>query len=118
MNLWVLTQLQKRQQINYKDGKIDGLWVFWHKNGQKLYEVNYKDGKKVGLQAGWHANGQKEMEGNYKDGKVMTLVAWKINGDKCPHTNVVNGNGVVVSYFNDGTEDFRATLKDGVQVFD
>ena len=67
----------------------------------------------VDLQTSWDPNGQKRKEGNYKDGKVMTLVAWKINGDKCPHTNVVNGNGVVVTYFPDGMEWYRDTFKDG-----
>ncbi|MDA0724394.1 MAG: hypothetical protein O3B25_09025 [Verrucomicrobia bacterium] len=34
----------------------------------------------------------------------MTSVVWKPNGEKCPHTNVVNGNGVRVWYRDDGGE--------------
>jgi len=46
----------------------------------------------------------------------VTTVAWKPNGEKCPVTNVVNGNGVWVWYNDDGTESFRTTYKDGVKV--
>ena len=46
----------------------------------------------------------------------MTIVVWKPNGEKCPHTNVVNGNGVMVAYRDDGTEDYRWTYKDGYRV--
>ena len=52
-------------------------------------------------------------EGNYKDGKVMTIVSWKPNGEKCPVTNVVNGNGVWVAYWENGKELARLTYRDG-----
>jgi hypothetical protein len=48
----------------------------------------------------------------------MTVVAWKPNGEKCPVTNVVNGNGVWVWYNDDGTENSRHTFKDGEEVAD
>lgn len=38
----------------------------------------------------------------YKSGKLMTVVAWKPNGEKCPVTNVVNGNGVKAYYTPNG----------------
>jgi antitoxin component YwqK of YwqJK toxin-antitoxin module len=43
----------------------------------------------------------------------MTIVAWKPNGEKCPVTNVVDENGVVVGYHEYGTEKRRVTYKDG-----
>ena len=67
----------------------------------------------VDLQTSWDPNGQKRKELNYKDGKLMTIVVWKSNGEKCPDTNVVNGNGVVVAYNEDGTKMLRETYKDG-----
>ena len=48
----------------------------------------------------------------------MTAVVWKPNGKKCPDTNVVDGNGVVVVYNEDGTERVRLTYKDGKRVKD
>ena len=87
-----------------------------NENGQKKYEFHHKNGKLEGLWTEWHENGQKKGEGHYKDGKLETIVVWKSNGEKCPDTNVVNGNGVVVSYNDDGTEDSRYTYKDGEEV--
>ena len=70
------------------------------------------------LHTQYYENGQKEREGNWKDGKLMSIVIWKPNGEKCPVTNVVNGNGVWVEYKEDGTEDDRFTFKAGEPVRD
>ena len=83
---------------NFKDGKQDGPWTHWYENGQKWWEVNYKDGEKDGLWTKWYENGQMKDEITWKDGKLVTAVAWKRNGEKCPHSNVVEGNGIWVSY--------------------
>ena len=104
---------------HFKDGKADGLWTKWFDNGQKKEEVTYKDGKWDGLEALWYSNGQKQAENTYKafvwgrrSGKLVTAVGWKRNGEKSD-SNVVNGNGVRVSYLDDGTERGRYTYKDG-----
>ena len=78
---------KKEVETNFKDGKMDGLEVWWYSNGQKQRETNYKDGKLDGLDAQYYENGQKECEETYKDGKLLTAVAWKPNGEKCPDTS-------------------------------
>ena len=95
-----------------------GLFTLWYENGQKRFEVNQKDGKVDGLGASWHKNGQKEAEVNAKDGKMVTMTKWKPSGEKCPITNMVDGNGVVVHYNEDGTEKTRFRYKDGEIVED
>jgi len=74
---------QKHTEANYKDGKLDGLWVVWHENGQKAVEANYKDGKEEGLETQWHENGQRGIEKNYKDGKLVEGSAkyWNSKGE-------------------------------------
>ena len=62
---------QKKAEVNFKDGKRDGLELQWYENGQKQFEANFKDGKPDGLNLGWHENGQKKAEGNWKDDKVV-----------------------------------------------
>ena len=69
----------KKYEANYKDGKLDGLWVVWHENGQKAVEANYKDGKEEGLETQWHENGQKGIEKNYKDGTLVEGSAKYLN---------------------------------------
>jgi antitoxin component YwqK of YwqJK toxin-antitoxin module len=72
-----------------------------------------KDGKKDGPSTWWYNNGQKRHEETYKDGRLITAIVWRPNGEKCPDTNVVKGNGVWVLYNEDGTEFVRHTYKDG-----
>ena len=64
------------------------------------------------------ANGQIRLLTECKEGKVMTAFAWRIGGENCPHTSLVNGKGVVVDYNEDGTEKARRTYKDGTVVED
>jgi antitoxin component YwqK of YwqJK toxin-antitoxin module len=100
----------------YKGGKRDGLSALWFKNGNKCMEDNWKDGKKDGLSTGWYENGQIREESNWKDDKLVSYTVWKPNGEKCPITNVVDGNGVCVVYSENGTEKWRQRYKDGVRV--
>tara|TARA_B100001115_G_scaffold49276_1_gene36438 strand:+ start:32 stop:937 length:906 start_codon:yes stop_codon:yes gene_type:complete len=117
---------QKKGEINHKDGKPDGSGFTWYENGQKHLESNYKDGRLDGLQTMWYDGGQKKVEANYKDGKmegfakrwrktgliseegywkagkIMSVVMWKPNGEKCSHTNLKNGNGLVTGYYDNG----------------
>ena len=58
------TTLQKWQEENYKDGKLDGLQVYWYKSGQKRKEAYYKNGKQDGPSMTWHENGEKSSESN------------------------------------------------------
>jgi len=109
---------QKEAEGNFKDGSPDGLQTGWYENGQKQREGNFKDGKSDGLWTSWYENGQKEGERGWKDGKLMEAVHWQPNGEKCPETNLNNGNGVVVWYNEGGTESYRNTFKDGELVDD
>ena len=109
---------QKRWEVNFKDGKMDGLWTEWYENGFKILESNFKNGKQDGVWTSWYTNGQKRDKRTFKDDKFMFAVVWKPNGEKCPVTNVVNGNGVWVKYYPDGTEKERLNYKDGELVKD
>ena len=62
---------QKRREVNFKDGKKDGVSTEWHVNGQKEFEEHYKDGKRNGLSNSWYENGQKKYERNFKDNKLV-----------------------------------------------
>ena len=109
---------QKFYESNYKEGLKDGLHTWWRHEGEKKLEGNFKDGKEDGLWTRWYKSGQKREEKNYTNNKPMSVQVWKPNGQKCPVTNVKNGNGVVVRYFDDGTEWGRITYKDGEPVKD
>ena len=101
----------------FKNGKLHGLSTRWYDNGQKQGELNYKDGKYHGLWTSWYENGQKEREMNFKVGKLMSVEAWRPNAEKCPVTDLKDGNGVWVRYNDAGTEDIRTTYEGGEIVF-
>jgi antitoxin component YwqK of YwqJK toxin-antitoxin module len=109
--IWWLSQ--------WKDGKKDGLWTWWHGNGKKSMEQNYKNGKRDGVETDWFENGQKELEANYKDGKQDGLeTGWYQNGQKEYEGNWKDGkqDGLWVFYNEDGTEKSRLSFKDGEEV--
>ena len=83
-----------------------------------LMTLHRKLVKREGLSTNWYKNGKKSAEENHKYGKLKSVMVWKPNGEKCPVTNVVNGNGVVVVYEEDGTELYRVNYKDGEEVKD
>ena len=110
---------QKSLEAKYKyGGKKDGSRMEWHENGQRKLEGNWKDGKEDGLQTMWYRSGQKASESSIKDGKFKSAKAWKPNGEKCPYTNLLDGNGLIVWYNDDGTELESATIYDGERVED
>ena len=109
-------KLQDRNGVKYlpnEDTPFTGrAAAFMAKVGR---ESNFKDGKLDGLTIYYNEVGQKWREETYKDGKLWTAVGWKPNGERS-ETNVVKGNGVVIDYNDDGTEKRRDTFKDGVKV--
>ena len=86
---------KKMQECIYKDGKIEGKSTSWHSNGQKDSVMIFKDGKKVGKWTSWHKNGKKRREATFKDGKPTALMTeWHDNGKKAlemTHTAWVDG---------------------------
>jgi len=58
----------------YLNKKREGLWIYWHPNGQKYSEGNYRNGKEEGLWISWRSNGQKWTEGNYQNGKLINEI--------------------------------------------
>jgi antitoxin component YwqK of YwqJK toxin-antitoxin module len=127
---------------NYKNGKREGHWVFYTKDGKKInWEANFQDGKKHGVVTYWHYEGRKSSETSYEDDKpygpskhyyengnlssasmwytiddttyLNEIRSWKPNGDVCPLTNVKDGTGLFVTYDENGDEEDRAVYKDG-----
>ena len=111
----ILNAVIKGEQNLYYTGWLKELYV----NGQVFRLRQYKKDHIYGLEIAWYENGQKSLERNWKIGsKVMSAESWKPNGEKCPVTNVKDGNGVLVWYNEDGTEESRETYKDGYSVED
>jgi len=87
------------EQGSFKNGKLDGVWVIYRKNGQLAMKGNYENGKLEGAFVGYWDNGQLRSKGNYKDGKK---------------------EGVWVGYDEDGTviKNLTGTYKNGKRISD
>ena len=106
-------QLEKQEGLWYFEGKaFTGIVVKKYDNRQKAYESTLKDGKEHGRVTSWYRDGQKQGEVTYKDGKLVSQAVWKPNGEKCPVTNIVNGNGITCRYYENGQKAYEITYKD------
>ena len=89
---------QKKWEATYQNGKMNGKWTKWYENGQQSMASTFKNGKEDGIKSIWYENGQKARDCYYENEKLITAKVWKPNGEKCPVTNVKNGNGIVLGY--------------------
>jgi TPR repeat protein len=104
---------QKKEEVNYKDGKPHGPYVHWHANGRKQAEGTFRNGQPDGIEITWYENGQKKKEATHKEGKLVTIQVWRPDGEKCPESKVLAGAGALIGYHEDGTKCFRSTYENG-----
>ncbi len=60
-------QLYGQGQI--KNKKENGLWVYWHENGQKAREGHFEEGIKTGIHTYWYKSGNLRGVGSFKNDK-------------------------------------------------
>ena len=87
------------------------------KGDELLYASNEQTPYTGWVKQKW-ANGKIKLLAEYKEGNIATALAWRINGDKCPVTNLKDGDGTIVLFQADGTELSRSTYKDGERIYD
>ena len=110
-------------KANYKNGRAEGAWVYYRKNGQLWRKSNYKDGKAEGAWFSYSDNGQLWEKGNFKNFKKEgDWVGYHENGQLSYTGNYKNGKveGVLVYYNEDGTvvKHWKETFKDGKKISD
>ena len=107
---------KKETEINYQDGKQEGLDIWWWRNGNKGRESQYKNNQLDGLETEWGENGYKEAEAHYINGKKDGLeTKWFRTGEKSRETNYKNGNehGFETTWYSYGPKKSRTTYKNG-----
>ena len=68
------TSLFDRRVVTYREGKRDGPWTLWGKQGEKMGEGTFDNDKIVGSVTSWYSNGQKQAEGTYQDELDLVLL--------------------------------------------
>lgn len=81
-----ISKLQNRGDLVYEinqEKSYSGKVISSYENGQKKEEINYKKGKKNGIHIGWYENGQMRFKENYKNNKPKgVFVYWSTGGTK------------------------------------
>ena len=112
---------EKLLRGTFRNGKKDGPWVEYQRNGRLWFKETYKDGKQDGPFVWYHDNGQLLDKGTYKDGKPDgPWVIYHDNGQLKDKGTFKDGkrDGPWVGYNSDGTvwKKYTGTYKDGVKV--
>jgi antitoxin component YwqK of YwqJK toxin-antitoxin module len=84
----------KKQELNYENGKKNGVFQRWYSNGQLEKKGSYKDDRFDGFFEAWNEEGVRKWTGFYRDGKQHG--EWTLF-DK-------SGNPMPAIYFKDGIE--------------
>ena len=63
---------QKKEEGNWINGKHNGLWNYWYRNGQMKEQGNWVMGKKDGIWMKWNEAGTKKTFITYKVGMVVS----------------------------------------------
>ena len=109
---------RKSMETHFTDGKQDGSWTSWHENGRRKGKGRYKADRPEGSSTHWYANGTKKEERRHATGKLTSATVWKPNGDPCVATNLQEGDGVLVTYRDNGSEWFRSSYERGAKIRD
>jgi len=103
-------------EYNYKNGKLDGLFILWNKNGKKQQESIYKDGKLNGLTILYYENGNKQQESIYKDDILNGLtIFYNENGNKKKEVIFIDSklNGLGIVFYENGNKKSELMFKNG-----
>ena len=72
----------KKSEVDYKNGKVNGWARMWYKNGNVHLEATYKDNKTHGVRTAYHKNGQVFCRAEYENGKLLRKRNWDEKGNE------------------------------------
>lgn len=64
----------------YKNDRYHGEFKSWNNSGDRFENFNYKDGMPIGEQKSWHSNGQLFEHYIFEDGKLVWDKMWDVDG--------------------------------------
>ena len=96
---WFHENGQVKKRINYRDGVVDGLVEWFSENGQLELKGNWKNGEPDGVREGYYNNGQLKIRRSYKKG-IYKEGKWVQDYDNTSFWR--NGNLQIISEVRDG----------------
>jgi antitoxin component YwqK of YwqJK toxin-antitoxin module len=123
---------QKKEERNYKDGKLHGTWTEWYENGKILakgeftegegiWTMFYENGQKkmqiIQLDKGdgetrWHENGKREY---HREGVFERWYEYYPNGQQREISSMIEGkpNGTWTKWYENGQKKSEVNFKGG-----
>jgi len=108
---------QKKFEIPYTKGKINGIAKWWYPDGKLQQLIEYSDGKKDGKQMRWYNHGIKEAETGYRNDKKNGLeMEWNRTGYKIREQQFRNDtlDGIVREFYENQQLKFEGYHKNGL----
>jgi antitoxin component YwqK of YwqJK toxin-antitoxin module len=99
----------------YKDDKQEGLWKFYHKNGQLALSGEMINGKEDGLWKSYPENGRSYSQREYVDGQYVNYKEYFENGNLKTEFHYKNGerHGKNNEYYEDGSKNIISNYNEG-----
>lgn len=92
---------QKKSELNFKNGILDGSARRWYENGQLSEDSFFADGKTNGLVTAFFTNGQLKLKAEYKKGRgIGTKLQFHENG-QMKHYSCTSDKSLHLTYQND-----------------
>jgi antitoxin component YwqK of YwqJK toxin-antitoxin module len=92
---WDNDGVHKKSEENYKDGRQDGYFAEWYKNGKLAKEGKYDMGVEQGPWKAWYENGNVRSEEGYIQGKKTGKALYYYQ----------NGKAALVGYYKENLAD-------------
>lgn len=90
-----------KMKLDWHENKIHGLVKTWYENGQLQSERNFVRNQKQGAALSWYKDGSLMLFEEYEEGRLMKGQYYKIK-NKEPVSTVLNGNGIVTLFDENG----------------
>ena len=105
------------EQCQFKNGKKQGLYVSYHRNGQLFQKGHYKNGKQHGEWIAYYESGKLWTKTYSKHGIILNVTEWWEKGNLHYKGAYKNGKkeGPWVYYSRDGEKGFANNIDDGME---
>lgn len=115
--LWITTDENRTKvsEIEWKEDRMQGSFVFWHSNGALGVVGQTTDGEVDGEWTEYYSNGQMACRSINRIGHLVSMSVWQPDGTPCLESNVTDGNGSFLRYFENGKVEHRRLFTAGVE---
>ena len=106
----------KKSELKFYNGKMNGLCTWWYEDGTKQMECNYQDNKLEGKSIRWNFDGTKQREDNYSNNLLNGIsVIFYDNEAKKSEQNFKNDSleGLSREWFKNGQIKVTGSYKKG-----